>query len=233
MCLWGEILRKLMGNDKGSYTIEVSMVFTIVIMAVLALMFTFAYMLQKVSLVRLATYAAQQGAYIWTDSRRNPENGIVDISEEKDSLYYRLNDNLLFSEKTFEWSTAGMEEKDDGGSLLMKKAGKIKSSVCENLKGFILKPRDTSIRIGYSNNLLKGQLTVEVTQEISIPLGGIKAFFDGKDTVTLQGRAASTVVEPAEYIRNIDLAVELSKKIEDEISFEDILERISNKKQKK
>lgn len=207
------------------------MVFTIVILAVFALMFTFAYMLQKVSLERTAAYIARQGAEIWTDSRKSIEDGAVDFSKEEDSLYYRISDNLLFRSEAFEWNLENLPEKGLGNSLPLKKVEKIKDALCKNLTSLILKPGNTNIRVAYSNNLLKGQLTVEITQEVGVPLGGIKAFFDGKDTATLQGRAVSTIIEPAEYIRNIDLAVELSGKMKDSIDFQDILDRISGGKQ--
>jgi hypothetical protein len=225
-------MKNLITNKKGSYTIEVSMIFTVIILAVLAMMFTFAYMLQKVSLLKSAVSAAQQGAEVWTDSRKSIGNGMVDTGEMRDSLYFRVKDNLLFQEKIFKWSTDGTNESNDYKSLPGKKVSKLTNSICNALKGGILKPRATDIYISCSNNLFKGRIAVEINQEVSPPLGGIKAFLDGKDTVTMQGRAVSTIVEPSEYIRNIDLAVELSKRVEDELNFQDILEQISGEKRK-
>ncbi len=88
------------------------------------------------------------------------------------------------------------------------------------------------MRITYSNNIIRGKLSVEITQEIKVPLGGIKQFFDGKDTLTLSAQSEAAVSEPDEYIRNIDLAVELSKKLEGELDFEGMLDKIKAKGQK-
>lgn len=217
-----------MNRQKGSYTVEVSMVFTVVVLAMLALIFMFAYMLQKVSLMRVNAYAAQQGAEIWTDSRKDIDNTVIDVSKDRDSLYYRVNDNLLFGEMTFEWSNGEITEKSDLSSLPARKMERVKNYIFKSLKTSILKPRNTNVNISYKNNLLRGQIIVEITQEISIPFGNIKAFFGGKDTVVLKSRSASAVVEPAEYIRNVDLAVELSKKIGDGISLKDIINKIRN-----
>ncbi|MGE5630283.1 MAG: TadE/TadG family type IV pilus assembly protein [Caulobacteraceae bacterium] len=219
-------MAKLLRNNRGSYTIEASMVFTIVLLAILALMFTFAYMLQKVAIMQVASYTARQGADLWLDSRKDPDNGLINADKDRDSVYYRVFDNLLFQGKTFEWKLEG--EKANGNSLPGYKASLIEDALSRKLKSLILKPKETSISINYSNNLLKGQLTVTITQEIKVPLGGIKAFFDGKDTMTLKASAVSTIEEPAEYIRNIDLAVELSKSIESGISLEDIINRIGS-----
>lgn len=204
------------------------MVFTVVILAILALIFMFAYMLQKVSLMRVTAFAAQQGAEIWTDSRKDIDNVAIDVSTERDSLYYRVNDNSLLDEITIEWSSGEIKEKSDFGCLPEKKMNRVKDYIFKSLKASLLKPRNTNVNISYKNNLLRGQIVVEITQEISIPLGNIKAFFSGKDTVVLKSRSASVVVEPVEYIRNIDLAVELSKKIGESISLKDIISKIKD-----
>jgi len=213
----GKRLRQLVYDRHGSYTIEVSMVFTIVLLAVLAVVFSFSYMLQRVSVTRLAAAAARQGAELW---------------KQEGQLYYRVNDNMLFGSKTIEFSVDNMGDPARGAGLPEKKLSSTGNIAYKNLRSLVLKPKNTDIRVSYSNNLLKGQLTVEVMQEINIPIGGIKAFFGGKNTVPLRGKASSTVVEPSEYIRNIDLAVELSKRLQESISLEDIMGRISGNREK-
>jgi hypothetical protein len=62
-----------------------------------------------------------------------------------------------------------------------------------------------------------------------VPFGGIKRFLNGKETVTLACKSTAAVTEPAEYIRNVDLALELTKKLEDSIDIEGVMSRISGK----
>jgi hypothetical protein len=88
------------------------------------------------------------------------------------------------------------------------------------------------VKVTYSNNVVRGKLYVEIIQEIKVPLGGIKQFFDGKDTLILSAQSEAAVSEPDEYIRNIDFALELSKKFEGELDFEGMLDKIRAKKQK-
>jgi hypothetical protein len=198
------------------------MVFTLIVLAILALIFTFLYMQQKASLVSAASFAAQQGAELWPDSR--------------------MFDNLLLSEKTFE---GHFEEETDsngkpklvlkmdtGDSLPGQKVALIGEALGKRLVNTVLKPENTQIRIKYANNVIRSRLTVEITQEIKIPLGSIKELFDGKDTLTLCGQAEAAITEPAEYIRNIDLAVELSRKLEGNIDFQDLIQKIRSKGQK-
>ncbi|HYF74978.1 MAG TPA: hypothetical protein VD757_00205, partial [Candidatus Nitrosocosmicus sp.] len=72
-------------------------------------------------------------------------------------------------------------------------------------------------------------LIVEIIQEVKIPLGGIKAFFDGKDTLTLIAWSEAAVTEPDEYIRNIDLAMELGKRYKDKLDLKGLLDKVQAK----
>lgn len=228
--------------EQGSYTIEISMIFTLILFAVLALLFSFLYMQQKAYLVSTASFAAQQGAELWRDSRRNIENGKLSGALTEDPFGYRILDNLLLSRKTFEGyleEETGADGKsklvfvmDAGNNLPGQKVELIGEALCRRIENTTLKPEKTKVKVIYSNNGLRGRLSVEIIQEIKIPLGGIKKFFDGKDTMTLSGRSIASVTEPAEYIRNIDLAIELSRRIEGEIDLMGLLDKIKAKGQK-
>lgn len=225
--------------EKGSYTIEASMLFTLMVFVIITLLFTFMYMQQKARLVSAASFAAQQGAELWLDSRRSMENGEVDGTGTADSIGYRVFDNLLLSGKTYE---AYIEEETDGNgrqklvlrmdkgnNLPAKKAMLIGAELCKRIEGAVLKPESTKLRISYTNNALRGRLSVEIEQEVKIPLGGLKTFLDGKDTLTLIGRSTAAVSEPAEYIRNVDLAIELSKKLGGKLDFQGMLDKVKKR----
>lgn len=227
--------------DKGSYTIEASMIFTFIVLTILTLLFTFLYMQQKAYLVSAASFAAQQGAELWRDSRRSMENGELSGERTENPMGYRIFDNLLMSQKTFE-GHLDKETGSDGKSkyvLIMKagdnlsgqKAALIGEALGRRIENTALKPENTRVKLIYSNNGLRGRLSIEITQEIKVPLGGIKKFFDGKETLDLSGRSTAAVVEPAEYIRNIDLAIELSRELEGELDLTGLLDSIKAKGQ--
>lgn len=229
-------------NSRGSFTVEISMIFTVIVMAVITLLFTFVYMHQKAYLMSAAAFAAQQGAELWRDSGRSMENGEAYMGKHMAPLSYRIFDNLLLSEKTFEGYL--VEEKGDNGSpvlalrmdtgdgLVGRKAAAIGDALAKRLGGSILKPEETRVRVKYSNNGLSGRISVEIKQEIKIPLGGMKRFLDGKATISLVGSAISKVAEPAEYIRNIDLAVELSRRLGEELDLMGVLDRLKSSEKK-
>lgn len=229
-------------NDRGSYTIEASMIFSLIVLTIILLLFTFSYMQQKAYLISAASFAAQQGAELWLDSRRSMDNGEVSTADEADPLGYRVSDNLLLSQKTFEGYIEEVEDAqgkhkfaikmDTDNSLPGQKAALIGEAICKRIGDTVIRPNNTKVRITYLNNIFKGKLSVEITQEVKVPLGGIKQFFDGKNTLTLRARSEAAVTEPDEYIRNIDLAIELSKRLEGELDLDDMLDKIKPKGQK-
>jgi hypothetical protein len=229
-------------SERGSYTIEASMIFSLIVLTVILLLFAFSYMQQKAYLESIASFAAQQGAGLWPDSRRSMENGAINGAKDADSLDYRLFDNLLLSQRTFEGYVEEVKDAQGKGrfalrlgtdnSLPGQKVLLIGEAVCKKMRGTVIRPDNTRVRVTYSNNIIRGKLSVEITQEIKVPLGGIKQFFDGKDTLTLSAQSEAAVSEPDEYIRNIDLALELYKKFEGKIDFEGIMDKVKAKKQK-
>ena len=226
--------------DRGSYTVEASMVFVTIMLALLALLFTFLYMGQRASLESFASFAAQQGAELWLDSRRNMEDGKINNKRPEDSMGYRIFDNLLFSSTTYEGyfereasdngKTRVVFKMDAGNNLPGHKALLIGEDLCKKIESTILKPESTRIRVTFNNNALRGRLIVELIQEIKVPLGGIKEFFDGKDTLTLSVQSEAAVSEPDEYIRNVDLILELSKRLGEELDLGELAGRIGAKR---
>ena len=224
--------------EKGSYTIEVSMIFSCIVLTVVLLLFTFLYMQQKASLTNAAAFTAQQGAELWLDSRRSMENGKVNSLKTADSIGYRVFDNLFMSSKVFEGYLEEEESADEKSKLVLKmdtgsnlpdkKVALIGEAMCGKIGSPVLKPQSTRIKIIYSNNALRGRLAVEITQEIKVPFGGIKKLLDGKETLTLRGYSEAAVSEPAEYIRNIDLAIELFKRLEGKLDFSEFMDKVGS-----
>lgn len=198
------------------------MIFTLIVFNVLALIFTFLYMQQKASLISAASLAAQQEAELWQDGW--------------------IFDNLLLSERTFEGhfeketdsnGKPQMVLKTDTGDSLLGQGGVLSvEALGKRLVNTVLKPENTRIRVKYTSNIIRSRIIVEITQDIKIPLGSIKKLFDGKNTLTICGRAEAAVTEPAEYIRNIDLAAELYRKLNGNLDLEDLMQKIKPKGQK-
>jgi len=173
-------------------------------------------MYQKALLTRAAALAAQQGAEIWTDNRKSIENGALSDRRklELSEMYYYLYDdfNKSYSE-TIDISSDIFAQPDTGGASPQDlKFGKIRKLIYSDIKKGILRPLATKMSISYTNTLIERRIEVTLSQEIKIPFGALKSFFDGSKTVTLASTGTAVVAEPAEYIRNFDLVLEYAYK---------------------
>lgn len=223
--------------DKGSITVEASLVISLLLFVISALMIFSLILYQKVLLVHTAAFAAQQGAEIWTDSRKSMEDGSWNPSEDKDPLYYQLFSDSLFApchtyvekidpEKEQEDMDEGAKE---GGDIRERKFAKIRKSIYRSLAKGVLRPEATYLIISFENNLLQRKITVYLEQEVKIPFGAIKAFFSGTQNLKLTAEGTAIVAEPAEYIRNIDFIEEYAQRFAEPFSIDNLLESIKQK----
>ncbi|MDD2211914.1 MAG: hypothetical protein PHC81_04110 [Clostridia bacterium] len=77
----------------------------------------------------------------------------------------------------------------------------------------IKKPERTTVEVQYHRGLITQEITVAIAQEVAVPLGQLKRFFMGKNTVTLTVEERVIIAEPAEFIRNTDLLVECAERV--------------------
>lgn len=237
-------------NYNGSLTLEAAIVIPVMLFLLTGMIILSFIIYQSTLLKRIASEAAQQGAEIWTDSRKSIANGAWDASARPDSVYYRLTEDSLFSSCYYKEDIDlynnqaynnsanhnltynkgvgdfSIPDKNTLANLQSRKISQIRKLVYSGLVGGILKPVYTSLTIQYENYFIHRSITVIITQEIKIPFGGIKMLFDGSDTVRLTGTSSAAVVEPAEYIRNVDFILEYAKKITEANGFGKFLSNI-------
>lgn len=223
---------KKLNSRQGSYTVEACIVVSAVLFTLFALIFSLLFLCQKAMLTSAAGRCAQKGAEIWSSDSFNTytSGGLSD--GYRTSLYYRLTTLNASDSRTIDISRDFSDEiqsciKDYNTSTgTKKKMAWIKYQAYAGLDKCVLKPERTSISIRYKNYFIKSRLEVTITQEVKIPFGFIKALIDGKDTLTLNATGTANVTEPAEYIRNVDLAVEYGKKIKEGMKLDELLDRI-------
>lgn len=179
-------------NNKGAFTLEAAIVMTAVLMILFAVMYAFMLLYQNAVLNYAATYAAQQGAEFWNDSGKDLNTGVGHAND--DGLYFRI------------------RELNPSDQLVAAKKGKIEEAARDKLTKGILSPRNTTVVVEFEDNLLQRTVTVDIAQQIPFPFMGIARYFGNGGGLVLKARAKSTVAEPAEYIRNIDLAMEYVQK---------------------
>jgi len=89
-----------------------------------------------------------------------------------------------------------------------RKFKEIQLAVYRELGRKIIQPEETTVTVNFHKGLLYGDITVIITQKIKLPFGSIK----------LTGNAKVSDTKPAEYIRNIDLALEYAERLKKGIS---------------
>lgn len=229
------IMLTVIKSRRGSITVETTLMLSMVIMILVGLLFSFLVLYQKSLLIKTASMAAQQGAEIWVDSRKEIGNGEWDSQEKRDPLYYRLFEDSLGTRKVCSFTLGDMttpeqktEEGISGEGLQEKKINRMKGLIKKELTKGILPSASTTVRVEFQN-IFQRRITVSLEQKIKIPLGFLAGFLGQEGSLVLSAKEAAIVSEPAENIRNIDLAIEYSKKMTEKMNFNGIWEKLKDK----
>ncbi len=196
--------RKIRRDCRGSTTIEATLVFTMVIFILSCLVLSFMLLYHKALLTRTASYLA---------------NEAVCLLGTGDGLYTGIVEGMIPWEARYTLAV----EKDEGlavksGELLeeIKSCGEgrerriktLQLMACHQLTKGIRNVDRTEITIVYDRRLFNREVKVELVQEVQIPFGRLKYFFDGKETAVLTASGRAAVLDPAGYIRNVDMVLE-------------------------
>ena len=217
-------------------TIETTIIISTIIFIIIALMFSFMLMYQKALLAKTATEVAQQGAEIWVDSSKQIENGDFGIDKGKDSIYYRIFDDSLFTGKKYSITINSLAEfkalisqSPDKETIQEQKFLKMKKLILSELGRGILKPSKTKVDIEFSN-IIQRKIEVNLTQNIKIPIGFLTKFFGNKASIDLSFKGVAIVAEPSENIRNIDLGMEYFEKFKKGIDLGELTKKLKGSK---
>lgn len=186
-------------HSKGYFTVEAVIVITTMLIALCAVMYAFMIMYQNMVVLYAASYGAQQGARAWINTGISMDGKTRNYSSE---LY------------------SGIAEMAGGGKTGEKKS-KIETAVKQKMKLSIFSTKTASIKVDFDNNILQRRVVVEIRQKVPIPFSGIVKYFNHGNAFEIKAKMEATVVEPTEYIRNVDYGIEwikvLSEKLGDGI----------------
>ncbi|ETT51704.1 TadE/TadG family type IV pilus assembly protein [Paenibacillus sp. FSL H7-689] len=181
-------------KEEGSFTVEASLIFPVVLFILVLLLFFTMYMYQETFLNQHAYAASERATYSWDNSHKQGMTGEF-VAGEHDNLYWRLTDDRMLG-ALFGWAGADNQVSvsipaGEGGSLLEQKLAQAVQQMPSAMKG----------TIEYQNSLIQRKVTTKLEQVISLPLPSF--LFDSGNRVLTQG--SSAVVEPVEFIRTVDL----------------------------
>ncbi|WP_411349340.1 TadE/TadG family type IV pilus assembly protein [Paenibacillus sp. WLX2291] len=181
-------------NTRGSFTIEASLVFPIILFTTLLLLFFCMVLYQNTMLKQAASKTSERAAYSWDNSHKDVTTGAVPEGQN-DGLYWRLTSDDMLS-KLFGWAGSAQPTEvsipgGSGGSLPEQKlsaaASWVPGEMSGNIKydnGVLVRSIETTLSRPVSFAPLERQLGHSLSQEIS---------------------AGAVVVEPVEFIRNVEL----------------------------
>ncbi|NGP44451.1 pilus assembly protein [Bacillaceae bacterium SIJ1] len=199
--------KSFLKDEKGSFTLEASLVFPIIFLSVIAMLILSLYVYERVVLYQRASVAAERVAYVWDNSNKHPETGAFDIGE-RDGLYWRLTSDqvleLLFDAFGDGGAQTSIQIGQSGGGLIEQKLGKHATTVFRD---------GTTGTVEYSNHLYEKKVTVKLEKTLRMPelLGNL---LDGN----LQAEASATITDPVEFMRTSDLMATYAQRIASHIS---------------
>ncbi|WP_248925602.1 TadE family protein [Paenibacillus hamazuiensis] len=198
-----------MRSGDGSFTVEASLTFPLVMLATFAIVFACLFFYQRVALQFAAEQTAERAAFVWDNSAKELETGLFAIGQT-DGLYWRtFQDHAL---DIFHWMTGrtvsgvSLPSGRSGEGLqgaekkLNRSAGTLSTAVTGDLT--------------YTNYLFLRKVEAKLKQIFVTPLYVWKWL--KRDSV--HADAASYVVEPAEFMRTVDLIRTFVQEVKDRIS---------------
>lgn len=180
-------------NEEGSFTLEASLVFPVVLICTLSLLFVGMYAYQQVYVKQLARSTAEKLAFTWTNSHKDLVTGSFNPLES-DGLYWRLTqDNAT--------DLFGMQL--GGGEANIVLPTTIASGLVEKklAKGSGLLPKGVTGTAAYTNYLLDHQVKVAINKSFLMPTV-LQKLVNSSQT---KGQAVAHVVDSVELIRMTDL----------------------------
>ncbi|WP_235338273.1 TadE/TadG family type IV pilus assembly protein [Paenibacillus wulumuqiensis] len=187
-------IQRLWQNTKGSFTIEASLVFPIILFTTLLILFFCMYQYQNTMLKQAASKTSERAAYSWDNSHKDAVTGAY-AEGENDGLYWRLTQDDMLS-KLFGWAGASSSAEvsipgGSGGSLPTDKLSAAASWV----------PGEMSGDIAYNNELMIRKIKTTLSRPVSF--GALERELG--QPLQSEVSAGAVVVEPVEFIRNVEL----------------------------
>ena len=190
------VKRALSGSnsERGSITVEASIVVPVVIFCIIAIMLLGLVLYQRALLQSAVDRAVHAGASSWKGLSADIGTGRTDMEGlGAAGLYWRLFENQR-EEKTVRLENYAKE-------LLISRN--------------ILKPDNTTVDVHVTDFVFYKRLEVAVESSYRLPGRKVLKFFGFDGMLRLKVSSLAVIEEPAEFIRNMDFLIDIEKELED------------------
>lgn len=183
-------------SEKGSFTIESTLIFPIIFFLTVSFLFISIFMYQKVTLFYIASQAAERTAYNWNNSYKEATTGDFQMGES-DGLYWRLTDDRLLDilfglSNQYVPSHISLDSPTSSNELPKQKLQRMASKIPNGIEGKLI----------YQNSIYNRSIIVELESPIKIP-----SFVSNLIGDKINARASAHVHDPVEFIRTVDLVL--------------------------
>lgn len=174
-------------------TVELTFVFSVVFFSLLMIMFMGMVLYQQVNLQSLAVRTSARGAVIYGSRMDDMETGVKTLGDFENRDPYRYLASIFGGDKTAEYKRL------------------LNTYVAKNIG-------DYNIITGEAGNtdyttiqdyVIVKRVKVNIKEDYHMPIDAVARMFGAEGAFHIDTTAASTVVEPVEFVRNIDLCVDV------------------------
>ncbi len=169
-----------MKNTKGSFTVEASLVFSVVFIMVAAFVYIFTIMYQYVNVQSIADEATTKGAYYYVN-----QTGESYCSDNINEMYWRIYDTNR-----------------------NKKVSGINDYVNKLLSKSMF-PSENNVSVDTYNKILMKNLQIEIQEKYPLPVGNMFDIFGLSSVLSLKAVSNSPLDDNAEFIRNMDIVKDI------------------------
>lgn len=186
-------LRKRLKNQDGYLTVELTFVFSVIFFSLLLMLFMGMVLYQQVNLQSLAVRTSARGATIYGSRMDDMETGVKTLQDFKNRDPYRYLASVFGGDKTGEYKrllNTYVSAHIGENNIL---TGQPKNNDYTTIQDYIFIKR----------------VKVNIKQDYHMPTDAIARMFGMDGAFQIDTTATSTVVEPVEFVRNIDLCTDV------------------------
>ena len=197
-------IKALYINKKGSFTVEASIVFSVVFLLLAAIVYIFIIMYQYAFLQSAADQAANVGVGYYCNqySNSNPYDAEYNVNANVGESNANGTDPNLKSNYNLYWRMFDKEAS-------YKKA-RLNNYISKRLKKTII-DSNTYLDNSTSYKFLLKQININIEAQYPLPIGNLFEIFGLPSTINIKAESNSPLSDNAEFVRNLDTVSDIKK----------------------
>ena len=192
-----ELFHIMKNNKKGYLTIEAAIIFPAVFFSLLLILFMGMVLYQEVNLQSLAVRASERGSVVYASRVSDMSSGVKTLEDFKVRDPYR---NLPFVDGG---------KKEEYRSLVNRYvAGRL--GRYDVVRGDV---KNSGNYVTVDDYVLSKKIRVNIKSDYKTPVDGMSEMLGGRWFLYVDTTAVSAVVDSPDFVRNVDLAIDVSKAV--------------------